>query len=65
MTIEEFWNKAFLAALTRLPPKEAREDADQATQICIDRWQKEAHNWAPQYLTRWKDQEIGRVPSSP
>ncbi len=64
MTIEDFWNHAFLAALSRLSAADAMSEADRATDMCIERWQKEAYNWAPQYLTRWKDQDISKVPYS-
>lgn len=62
MTIQEFWNRAFIAALSRLPPKRAKKEADEATQLCIEQWQDQRQNWAPQYLTRWQDQEIDAVP---
>lgn len=62
MKIEEFWNQAFLAALTRLPPAKAKLDADTATQMCIAQWQANDTHWAPQYLTLWQDQEIAHVP---
>ncbi|WP_157664571.1 hypothetical protein [Stenotrophomonas maltophilia] len=62
MNIEDFWNSAFLAALSRLPAKQAKKEADSATDLCIAHWQDQYHNWAPQYLTRWKDQDISSVP---
>lgn len=62
MTIEEFWNQAFLAALTRLPLKRAKKEADDATKLCIAHWQEHDIRWAPNYLTLWKDQKIAQVP---
>jgi hypothetical protein len=38
MTIQDFWNQAFLAALSRLPAEEASAEAEKATRICIERW---------------------------
>lgn len=62
MTIEEFWNQAFLAALARLPLKRAKKEADDATKLCIAHWQEHDIHWAPNYLTLWKDQKIAQVP---
>ena len=62
MTIQEFWNQAFIAALHHLPAASARVQADEATRICIEQWQDQRQTWAPQYLTRWQDQKIDAVP---
>lgn len=62
MNIEDFWNSAFLAALSRLPAALAKEEADVATELCIQHWQTNHHRSAPQYRTRWKDQNIANVP---
>lgn len=62
MKIEQFWNRAFLAALSRLPAALAKEEADAATELCIQHWQTNYHRSAPQYRTRWKDQNIANVP---
>lgn len=62
MTIEQFWNQAFLAALTRLPADDAKLEADKATQLCIEHWQSNIYHWAPEHPRRWQDQTIGDVP---
>jgi len=62
VTIEDFWNRAFLAALTRLPAEQAAKEADTATAICINHWHEHTGHWEPNYLTRWQDQKIGCVP---
>jgi hypothetical protein len=64
MKVEEFWNKAFLAALTRLAVEEAKIEADKATALCIAHWQSETYHWAPNYITHWKDQKISNIPDS-
>ncbi|WDJ35698.1 hypothetical protein [Xanthomonas campestris] len=61
MKVEQFWNKAFLAALTRLPADEAKAEADKATELCINHWRSHATRWAPKYLVAWKDQEINKI----
>lgn len=61
MTIEEFWNRAFLAALTRLPVADAKKEADLATNTCIDHWHA---NWTNRSLVnapRVQDIAIGSV----
>lgn len=62
MNIEDFWNQAFLAALSRLPAAKAKKEADLATLMCIDHWKAHQREYAPQYLTKWQHQEIGLVP---
>lgn len=52
MTVIEFWNSAFLAALSRLPVAHAKEEADLATEACLDRWKSEAFNHV-QVVTRF------------
>jgi hypothetical protein len=64
MKVQTFWNKAFLAALTRLPANEAKIEADLATELCIEHWQSHACDWAPNSRLRWKDQEIYSIPYS-
>ncbi|MCS3747162.1 hypothetical protein NYQ43_04410 [Xanthomonas translucens pv. translucens] len=64
MKVEQFWNKAFLAALTRLPADEAKAEADKATELCIGHWQSQSRNWAPEYLVAWKDQKLSLVPNT-
>ena len=62
MKIEKFWNQAFLAALTRLPPNKAKKEADEATKLCIKHWQSNRKNWAPPALVRWQDHQIALIP---
>lgn len=62
MKIEKFWNQAFLAALTRLPAEEAKKEADQATEICIEFWRSNRLNWAPLSILRWQEQDVADVP---
>lgn len=57
MTIEEFWNQAFLSCLTRLPAEEARIEADKATQICVGHWGNYLHKWV-HYSASLKDEQI-------
>lgn len=58
MTIEEFWNQAFLAALTRLPPHEAIDEAERATNLCTKYWQEARKMKVASQISLWKDQEI-------
>lgn len=62
VNVEEFWNAAFLAALSRLPVKQAKKEADAALDLCIAHWQEHYHHWAPQYKTRWQEQRVANVP---
>lgn len=62
MKIEDFWNHAFLAALGRLPAQEAKDEADKATELCIEFWRSNRLNWAPLNILRWQDQEVTNVP---
>jgi len=62
MNIEDFWNAAFLAALSRLPAKRAKKEADAALDLCVGHWQEHFHHWAPQYKTRWQEQRVANVP---
>lgn len=64
MTIEEFWNRAFLACLTRLSAEEAKQEADKATQVCIEQWRNHQYSWIHRSLP-WKDQPIGNCPDNP
>ena len=62
MKVQTFWNKAFLAALTRLPADEAKVEADKATALCIERWNKANKKYvAP--LKLWKDQDLSEASS--
>lgn len=58
MKIEEFWNQAFLAALTRLPADEAQQEATKATGLCIDYWKIAQKHRVHPLLTAWKDQNV-------
>jgi hypothetical protein len=64
MTIEDFWNQAFLAALGRLPATQAKKEADTATKLCVEHWQSNATTWAPPTLRRWQAQDVCHVPLS-
>lgn len=62
MKIHEFWTSAFLASLQRVPPVEARAEADAATEMCILKWQEHIYDWSEDIEVRWQDQEIAEVP---
>lgn len=64
MTIEDFWNQAFLAALGRLSAAQAKKEADTATKLCVEHWQSNATTWAPTTLRRWQSQDVCHVPLS-
>ncbi|MEN9196717.1 hypothetical protein [Xanthomonas perforans] len=61
MKIEDFWNAAFLAALHRLPVPQAKEEADLATNVCIDHWHANWENRSTANAPRVQDIEIGSV----
>lgn len=63
MTIEEFWNQAFLAALTRCTAADAKKEADEALEICIKHWRDMNTTWSP-IPVLWQSQPIERVPKS-
>lgn len=65
MKVIDFWNQAFIAALGRLPAEEARKEADVATELCIDQWQKKRYNYAPSFTALWQDQDVALVPTDP
>lgn len=60
MTIEQFWNQAFLSCLTRLPVEEAKLEADKALEICINHWNSKCYEWAP-VPQLWQEQHVGYV----
>lgn len=62
MKVEEFWNKAFLAALARLPADEAKAEADKATELCVRRWQSLTHGWRPSHIGKWRGENIFKLP---
>jgi hypothetical protein len=61
MKIRDFWNQAFLSALCRLPPTEAKADADLSTQICIEHWQANLTHHVHLKPKLWQDEEIESV----
>lgn len=65
MKIQKFWNQAFLAALCRVSPAEAKAEADLATQICIDHWETARNHLVTPKVDRWKDQSIAGPNSRP
>ena len=60
MTIEEFWNAAFLAALARLPVARAKQEADAATNACIEHWHANRFSWSPQNVPLMQDLNIAK-----
>lgn len=60
MTIEDFWNQAFLSALTRCPAEEAKEEANRALEICIEHWQERNQTWSGMPIL-WQQQQVGHV----
>jgi len=60
MTIEEFWNMAFLAALGRLPVKRAKKEADEATRECIAHWHANRFNWSLENPSLMQDLNIAK-----
>ena len=64
MTIEEFWNAAFLAALHRVGPKQAKKEANEATDLCIQHWQVNMERLGMSHPPKWKDQNVTFVPLS-
>ncbi|MDY4284353.1 MULTISPECIES: hypothetical protein [Xanthomonas] len=65
MKIEDFWNNAYLACLSRLPPEEAEKQATEATNRCIEFWQANMERRGLQTSAPlWKDQDVTWVPLS-
>lgn len=62
MKVETFWNKAFLAALSRLSAEEAKKEADLATELCIKQWQEQQYRWTHPEVKRWMEHDIAKVP---
>ena len=66
MTIEDFWNQAFLACLSRVPAEDARKEADKALRICLEHWiaHKSKYSAIPPL---WQKQEVSDIflPDSP
>ncbi|MEN4785978.1 hypothetical protein ABEH33_07160 [Pantoea agglomerans] len=60
MTIEDFWNKAFIACLARLPVDEAKKEADSALNICIKHWDDKKDKFIP-FHNKWQSQKVGEV----
>jgi hypothetical protein len=61
MTVEEFWNRAYLAALARCDPERAKQDADRALEHCIEQWQSHRQRWSGMPVL-WKNQDVADVP---
>lgn len=57
MIIQEFWSRAYLASLHRLPPLEAKQAADEALEICLQHWQSKKMQWAPLWR-HWHEQDV-------
>lgn len=57
MTIEDFWNKAFIASLGRIDAVQAKIQADIATKICIAHWSQHHSTWIT-HVESWKDQPV-------
>jgi hypothetical protein len=65
MRIQDFWNQAFLAALTRLPANEARDEADRATLIGIEQWGTGiTRRWRSSFTRKWRKTSIYRMPNT-
>lgn len=62
MDIETFWNHAFLFALGRTSPEEAKKEADLATDLCIAHWQSHAQRRSANGNTLWQSQAISHIP---
>ena len=52
MTIADFWNHAFLAALHRLPVAEAKLEASAATEACLSHWHEQRYDKVPVWQRR-------------
>lgn len=50
MKVSEFWNHAFLAAMSRVPASEAKAEADAATELCLQHWRGQACNLLPETI---------------
>lgn len=61
MSIEEFWNQAFLSALARCSVEDAKKEADAALEVCIGHWQEKNLTWAT-YPPLWQTLDVARVP---
>ncbi len=61
MTIEDFWNRAFLAALSRLPVADAKKEADLATKTCIEHWHRNWENRSQENAPRVQQVDIASV----
>jgi hypothetical protein len=53
MKTSTFWNRAFLAALHRLPAQAAREEADLAVKLALEHWLDEALELVPVRKNLW------------
>ena len=62
MKMKKFWNKAFIAALNRLPAEEAKKEADLAIELCVAHWQTNSDFMVPAQTAKWQDQDVASVP---
>ncbi len=62
MTVAEFWNQAFLAALSRVSAREAAREADDALEKCVHMWQPSNQIWLSDHARYWKNHSVVNVP---
>ena len=60
MTVAEFWNNAFISALSRVAAVDAREEANTALELAIQHWQESARGMEPTW-TRYSDLSLSDV----
>ena len=63
MTVSDFWHRAFIAALGRLPADEAKAEADKATSLAITHWQDmmQEHGIVVPVWTPYADVNIAEI----
>lgn len=62
MTISDFWNQAFIAALSRLPASAAKEEADAALELSIQHWQAQSERLVLPLPQAWSEGDVTQVP---
>lgn len=62
MSIEEFWNQAFIACLARTDVLNAKNEADKALDICLNKWKDYQYEWVHSSQL-WKNQPVGSFPT--
>lgn len=62
MSISEFWNQAFISALSRLPAPEAKEEADAALELCILHWQDQSERLLMPVPQIWAQGDVTQIP---